>query len=261
MITPTVCIKIGGRAAADEDAFAALADDIAALDGEFLFVLIHGGGADVSRVSRMFDLEPRFEDGIRMTSEEEMEVVDMVLAGKVNKHMVRSLYRKGLRPVGISGTDGALIIGESVGGTSRTGKPAEVNPGIIQHLLAARMLPVIAPVSMDVDGGPLNINADDVALAIAAALHAEALIFISDIPGILRNGQVIADITPEGAEKEIKDGVISGGMIPKVRASAGALVGGVSRVVIGGYDKHEDLHALLSGESGTTMHRRKSRSE
>ena len=261
MITPTVCIKIGGRVAADETAFAAFADDVAALFGDYLFVLVHGGGADVSRVSRLLSLEPRFEDGIRMTSEEEMDVVDMVLAGKVNKHMVRSLYRKELLPVGISGTDGALVRGESMGGNSRTGKPTEVDPRLVEHLLAARMLPVIAPVAMDKDGLALNINADDVALAVAGSVRAEALVFISDIPGILREGHVITDMTPAEAEEEITSGVITGGMIPKVRASAGALHSGVSRVVIGGYDKHGDLQALLSGESGTTMHRRDQRGE
>ena len=261
MIAPKVCIKIGGRVAADESAFSSFAEDLASLLDEYNFVLIHGGGAEVSRVSRLLDIEPRFEDGIRMTSEEEMAVVDMVLAGKINKHLVRSLYCKKLRPVGICGADGALLIGESIDGKSRTGKPTDVDPRLVLHLLDAGMLPVISPVAMDKDGNALNINGDDVALSIAASIEAEILVFISDIPGILRDNRVITSMTPGEAEEEISTGVISGGMIPKVRASAGALGNGVSKVVIGGYDKHGDLHSLLAGTSGTTMYRRNSTDE
>ena len=255
MSLPIACIKIGGRVAADEKVLDVFINELKKLENEYGFVLIHGGGAEVSRVSKIFEIEPVFADGVRVTRPEEMDVVDMVLAGKVNKQLVRRLHAGRVRAVGLSGVDGAMVIGEAVGPETRTGRPTHIAPELVSALVAERYVPVISPVSMDETGGALNINADEVTLAIASALAAGWLIFISDIPGILKNESVITEITPEESEKEIHAGVITGGMIPKVRACAGALKDGVTRVVIGGYQRSGDLRSLLAGNIGTTIRR------
>lgn len=256
MSRPVACIKIGGRVAADDRVLDLFIEELKRLRNDYSFVLIHGGGAEVSRVSKVFQIEPVFADGVRVTRPEEMDLVDMVLAGKVNKQLVRRLHAGGVGAVGLSGVDGATVIGEAVGPDTRTGRPTRIATELLSALLAEGYVPVISPVSMDEAGEALNINADEVTLAIASALAAGWLVFISDIPGILKNESVITGITPEETEQEITAGVISGGMIPKVRACAGALRDGVTRVVIGGYQQDGDLQSLLTGNSGTTMRRK-----
>ena len=259
MSPPTVCVKLGGRAATNKAILSLFAEELASLRHMFEFILVHGGGAEVSRISRIFNIEPVFDHGVRMTSPEEMDIVDMVLAGLINKQLVRFLYGKGIKAVGLSGADGGLVIGESVNHDSRTGSPKSVDPGIIKTLLQENLLPVLSPVAMDNEGRALNINADDVAFALAAALPAHALLFISDIPGILLSNVVIPQMCPDEAEREIERGMIKGGMIPKVRASAEALKEGVGKVVIGGYEKEGDLGSLLEGRSGTMIYRKEVR--
>jgi len=252
---PIACIKLGGRVAADEAVLDAFIKELKDLRNGYDFVLVHGGGAEVSRVSRIFEIEPVFSDGVRVTRSEEMDLVDMVLGGKVNKQLVRQLYANGVKAVGMSGVDGATVIGKAVGSNTRTGEPTNINPELVLSLVDQGLVPVVSPVSMDKDGGPLNINADEVALALAGALPAGWLIYISDIPGILKEEKVITEIDLQGIEREIDSKVITGGMIPKVRASARALEGGVERVVIGGYEKTGNLQMLLNGGSGTTIYK------
>lgn len=256
MSLPIVCVKLGGRVAADEKVLDDFIKELKSLLGRYAFVLIHGGGAEVSRISRIFEIEPVFLDGVRVTRPEEMDLVDMVLGGKINKQLVRRLFANGVSAVGLSGVDGATVIGEAVGPDTRTGKPKRIAPALIFNLSAQGFVPVISPVSMDEAGESLNINGDEVALALAGALPAGWLVFISDIPGILKNGRVITGIDPLETEREIDAGVITGGMIPKVRASIAALDNGVERVVIGGYEKSGDLQTLLDGGSGTTILKR-----
>jgi len=255
MNLPVVCIKIGGRVATDEKTLAVFIQELKGLRDDHNFVLVHGGGAEISRISAVFNIVPVFSNGVRVTRSEEMDIVDMVLAGKVNKQLVRQLYAGGVKAVGLSGVDGPTVIGEAIAPDTQTGRPKRAAPELLSNLLNGRLVPVVAPVSMDENGAPLNINADDVTLAIAAALPAAWLVFISDIPGILKNEKVIAGISPAETEKEITAGVITGGMIPKVRASAGALEDGVKYVVIGGYERKGDLQSLLDGRSGTTIRR------
>ncbi len=253
MNLPIACIKIGGRVAADEDALDIFIKELKSLQNDYNFVLVHGGGAEVSRISKIFNIEPVFSNGVRVTRAEEMDVVDMVLAGKVNKQLVRKFYAGGIKAVGLSGVDGATVIGKAVAPDTCTGKPTGIDPELLLNLTGAGLVPLVSPVSMDENGGSLNINADDVTLAIASALPAGWLVFISDIPGILKSDEVITRISPAEAEIEIDAGVITGGMIPKVRASAGALKDGVEYVVIGGYERFGDLRSLLDGSSGTTI--------
>lgn len=249
----TVCVKIGGRAASRKDKLAAFARETAEACRRANVVVIHGGGADVTRVSRVFGLEAVFVDGVRMTSPEEMEIVDMVLSGSMNKYLVRTFSAHGVPAVGISGSDGGTFTGKPVAPDTCTGTVTDANPELLITLLNAGYVPVVSSTSMQADGSPLNINADEVALALAVALRSDGLIFVSDIPGILKESNVIKRLGPQDVEHEIEEKVITGGMIPKVRASVDALNHGVSRIVIGEYTEDGDLTALMNGIKGTTI--------
>lgn len=249
-------IKIGGRAASENQVILALFREMDGLKSDNSFILVHGGGAEVSRISSHFGFSPRFKDGIRMTSPEEMEIVDMVLAGKMNKHLVRLLNTVSLG-AGLSGSDGCLFTGESIDkenpDSNRTGSITEVKTGILEALMDRNYIPVVATTSMDSGGNALNINADEAALHLAAALRADNLVFLSDIGGILHEGKVLSSLTENTAEAAIKEGVITNGMIPKVRSSIQAINRGVGHVIIGQFSEEGDLSRLLSGEMGTYL--------
>lgn len=248
-----VLIKIGGRAASDEAALADLAAEMAALQDQYSFFFVHGGGAEVTKISALFGLEAVFENGIRKTTSAEMDVVDMVLGGKMNKYIVRLFASKGLNVAGISGCDGKIFTGRAVAEGNSTGKVTNTNPELLSLMSDNGYLPVLSSVSMDEKGAALNINADEAALAVASSIPVDCLIFISDIPGILKDDEVIHKITPLQIQKEIDAEVISGGMIPKVESSVEALRAGVRKVIIGGYNKKGDLAKLLDGNLGTSI--------
>ncbi|MBT3272276.1 MAG: acetylglutamate kinase [Spirochaetales bacterium] len=253
MTKPYICIKIGGRAASVESALTNLIGELKKMKDQYQFILIHGGGAEVSRISKIFGLEPAFENGVRLTTPEEMNIADMVLSGLINKGLVRSLFAQGIRAVGLSGSDGGILIGEAISLDSRTGKSTQVNAGVLRLLLDDNIMPVFSSTAMDAEGKGLNINADEAAFAISTALPAQTLVFISDIPGVLRNDAVIENLSREDIDEAIASEVITGGMIPKVRSSADALEKGIGSVIIGGYEKEGDLHALLAGQKGTRI--------
>lgn len=248
-----VVIKTGGKAASDINAMTELFREMKALSGTFSFVLVHGGGAELSRVSKVFSLEPVFKDGVRLTTPPEMEIADMVLAGKMNKELVRLGNSCGLDAVGLSGCDGKIFQGKALGEDSHTGKVSEVRPALLVQLLEAGYLPVVSSVSMETEGKALNINADEAALAVSSALKAAKLFFISDIPGVLKEGSVISLLTKEQSEAEIEAGVISGGMIPKVRSSVKAIEEGVREISIGEYKTAGDLDKTIKREIGTSI--------
>jgi acetylglutamate kinase len=253
----TVTIKIGGQAATDAESLALLVREIGALVSSYSFIVVHGGGAEVSRVSKIFGLEPSFVDGVRMTTPAEMDVVDMVLAGKVNKWLVRMFQQAGANAVGLSGVDGRTFVGESIGGpapdATRTGRVMGVAPALVNLLVSEGYVPVLSSVSMDATGQALNINADEAAFHLAAAIPSSYLVFLSDIPGVLKDDEVIRVLSPGAAEQEIDSGTISGGMIPKVRSSLGALGRGVREVIIGAYHGVGHLTGLLEGSRGTRI--------
>lgn len=259
MEKPTVLIKIGGKAAGDNEAFDRLVAEMSGLTPRYSFILVHGGGAEVTKVSELFGLSPQFREGIRMTTAEEMEIVDMVLAGKINKQLVRRFNTK-TKAVGLSGSDGLLFGGESiekhlVNGT-RTGTVVSVDTTLLHLLLDNEYIPVVASTSMDSDGGALNINADEAALHIAAALPADMLVFLSDTPGVVKDGSVIHDIDEVTAGEHIRSGDISGGMIPKVNSSIEALKAGVEAIIICRYKNSGDLAQSIAGTHGTKIHLR-----
>ncbi len=243
-------IKIGGELAGSARELQDLAADLAAGGG---WVLVHGGGAEVSQLARRFGIEPRFKDGVRQTSVEEMDYVDMALSGLINKRLVRLFQAAGLNAVGLSGSDGRVFTGRPVAEGSRTGDVGRVEAALLLSLLGGGYFPVLCSTSMGDDGLGLNINADSAALAVAAALRARTLVFLSDIPGVLKQGKVIERLTDEAARAEIEAGTITGGMVAKVRACLGALAGGVESIVIGEYSGRGSIAALQGGSRGTRI--------
>lgn len=253
----TIIIKIGGRPASDIKSLDQLLTDIAQLISQGnMVVLVHGGGADVSELSRKLGIEPVFIQGKRVTSPAEMDIVDMGLAGLVNTRLLRRAQAAHMRAIGLSGVDSGLFLARSLdpANNNRTGAITSVDGTVLSDLSAAGYLPIVSSVSMDTDDmGGLNINADDAAMEIALERGANALIYLSDIPGILKDGTVISRIDQKTAEAEISSGVIGGGMIPKVRGSLAAVAKGVGSVIIGGFEQSGDLAAFLAGSKGTTV--------
>ena len=253
-----ILIKIGGRASEQKDGLAALCDEMRVLSKEHRIVLVHGGGAEVTAVSRRLGIEAVFHDGVRLTSPEEMDIVDMVLAGKINTQLVRLLRSRGVNAVGLSGSDGGIFTGRALSNPrapaqTRTGEITAMDERLLALLLSNGYLPVLCSTSMDAAGLGLNINADTAAFSLAARLGASALVFLSDIPGILSEGSVIQALSAVEARELVSKGVISGGMIPKVTASLEAMDGGVQKVIIGQYEGAGSLGRLLEGKQGTRL--------
>jgi len=256
--TGRVLVKIGGKAAENAAALACLADEMLFLSKGYRFLLVHGGGAEVTALSRKLGMESVFANGLRQTTAAEMDVVDMVLAGKVNKQLVRLLRARGIDAVGLSGADGAILTGKSAGtlpdgSQSRTGEVDGVDGKLLTLLLDNDFLPVISSPAMDSTGLALNLNADTAAFAIAVRLSCSALVFLSDIPGIIADGSVIRELSAAQAGTLTATGVITGGMVPKVSASLEALDRGVQTVIIGQYEEAGSLAELLDGRKGTRI--------
>ena len=247
-------IKIGGEVSSDVSLLGPMASEIRELQASRSCLLVHGGGAELSGLMRLVGMEPVFRDGIRMTTAKEMAYVDMVLSGQVNKRLVRVFQSCGINAVGVSGSDGRLFQGSPITDDSRTGSISQIDATLVELLLREGYFPIISSTSMDTDRKEgLNINADSVAFRLAGELSAQVLVFVSDIPGVLKNEQPIPRLTVAQAMAEIESGTISGGMIPKVKASAEALERGVERIVIGEYRRPRDLERLVSGKIGTEI--------
>ena len=255
-----VVVKYGGNAMVNEHLKEQVMEDIVLL---WLIgvkvVLVHGGGPEISDVMNKFGKEAVFVDGLRVTDKETVDIVQMVLAGKVNKSLVTLLQRKGGHAVGLSGIDGGLIEAqikdERLG---YVGKITKIRPQPILALLEKNYIPVVSTVASDKQGNVYNINGDTAAAYIAGALGAERMIMMTDIAGILRDkddpSTLIPEITIEEAGKLYEEGVISGGMIPKVDCCIEALHRGVKNVIImDGRVPHSILMELLTDEGAGTM--------
>ena len=255
-----VVIKYGGNAMINEELKQQVMEDIALL---WLIgvkvVLVHGGGPEISDVMKKFGKEAVFVDGLRVTDKETVDIVQMVLGGKVNKSLVTLLQKKGGHAVGLSGMDGGLIEAkmkdERLG---YVGQITKIRPQPITDLLEKNYIPVISTVASDRDGHSYNINGDTAAAYIAGALGAERLIMMTDIAGILRDKDnpdtLIPEITISEAKALYEEGVISGGMIPKVDCCIEAIHKGVKNVIImDGRVPHSILMELLTDEGAGTM--------
>jgi acetylglutamate kinase len=242
-------IKIGGRVQRDPGLAGALAHLWSDMPGGFC--VVHGGGETISTLQTKLGGAPRFVEGRRVTTIDDIEVLRMALSGVANKRLVDSLSTKGIDAVGISGEDGSLIVARVMNAElGRVGEVVEVNDTLLRTLLAGGFLPVVSPVARDgesTNGGALNVNADDAAAAIAASLEAEELLLLSDVSGVMIGGVAAASLTGDEAARAIESGIATEGMVTKLRAALDALCRGVPRVRIGGLD------ALLDPTLGTTL--------
>ncbi len=224
--------KVGGPALEDPGLIAPLAAEVRRGDGAA--VLVHGGGRAVERLLNTLQIESRFVEGRRETSPEAMAVVEMVLSGSVNKQLAAGLTAAGVPAVGISGRDGGLVRAKLVPGLGRVGAPERVDPALIRDLWAAGFVPVVSPVASGPAGEAVNVNADEAALGIAAALRATTLVYLSDVDGVRVGGETAQTLTPDHARRRIEDGTIAGGMALKVRVALEASAAGIPEVVIAG---------------------------
>lgn len=233
-----VVLKVGGNELDDDTFLFGLVQAVKRLqqDGKYP-VIVHGGGKAIADYQQRLGLETRFIDGLRVTDEDSLDVAEMVLSGLMNKRIVRALVAEDVQAIGISGVDGGTVYVEKMwhplGDLGRVGEIQDVDTGLLDALLGAGIVPVISPISFGAyDGQSYNVNADHVAAAVAAALGAIKLVFISNVPGVLIAGRVVRGITADQCEAWIAEGSINGGMVPKVRSAVEAVRRGVAQAVI-----------------------------
>lgn len=255
-----VVAKYGGNAMTDPQLKKSVMQDILLLQLVGVkVILVHGGGPEISAMLKKLSIESHFENGLRVTDDDTMEVVQMVLAGKVNKSLAAYLSALGGRAVGLCGIDGGLIkVHQKNEKLGHVGEIDEINTKILDDLLDGGFIPVISSIGIDDDGNPYNINADTAAAKIAAALHAESMVVMSNINGVLRDkddeNSLISQMSLADAEELKKSGIIAGGMIPKVDCCTNAVKEGVKKVfIINGEIPHAILIELLTDEGLGTM--------
>jgi acetylglutamate kinase len=271
----TIVIKYGGHAMVDDNLKKQFALNVILLKQIGINpVIVHGGGPQINTLLDRLGIKPSYVEGMRVTDGETMEVVEMVLVGKVNKEIVGLINHCGGKAVGLSGRDGDLVCAEQLKVSrkkdegqgaappelidlGRVGQVTKVNTGVIESLYLKDFIPVIAPVGVGEDGQAYNINADLVAGAIAGALLAEKLMLLTDVPGVKnKNGELLTSLSQKEVEELIEDGTIAGGMIPKVRCCEDALQRGVSKThIVDGRVEHSILLEMFTKEGvGTEIY-------
>ena len=268
-----VVVKYGGHAMGDEQLARDFARDIVLLEQTAINpVVVHGGGPQIGMMLDKLGIKSEFKDGLRVTDQKTVEIVEMVLAGSINKQIVGFINEAGGRAIGLSGKDGNMVKAKKVTRTQRdkdsniekaidlgyVGEPAEVDITVLEQILGRELIPVLAPVAAGVNGGTFNVNADTFAGAIAGALSAKRLLLLTDVPGVLdKSKKLIEELSLKDARKLIADGTISGGMIPKVETCIDALERGVEGVVIlDGKVPHAVLLELLTDHGAGTLIKR-----
>ena len=267
----SVVVKYGGHAMGDAELGQAFARDIVLLKQAGVKpVVVHGGGPQIKSMLDKLGIKSEFKGGLRVTDAHTVEVVEMVLAGSINKSIVRNINAEGGRAIGLCGKDGNMVLAEKLTRTIRdpdskieeivdlgfVGDPKKVDRSVLDIVAKDALIPVIAPVAPGIDGATYNINADTFAGAIAGAVNAKRLLFLTDVPGVLdKDGKLIKALTIKQAHALIADGTISGGMIPKVETCIDALNKGVEGVVIlDGKVPHAVLLELFTeGGAGTLL--------
>lgn len=250
----TVVVKVGGNAI-DRRKEETLLDLVLLRYVGMQPVLVHGGGPEITAMSERLGLEARFRNGLRVTDAATMDVVKMVLTGKVNPELVASINRLGGQAVGMSGEDGPSIIAEKLDPElGLVGRVVQINPEPMTAMIERSYIPVIASVGLGYDGNAYNINADTVAAEVAIALKAAKLILMTDVPGVLDGDQqVLSELTRSAAERLIAGGQVSGGMIPKLEACLRSLDGVPSAHIIDGRTPHSLLLELFTEAGIGTM--------
>ena len=248
-----IAVKIGGSTLGSHDT--TLEDLVALQKAGARPVAVHGGGDMITRWLTLHGIATRFEKGLRVTDSESLQVVVAVLAGWVNTDIVCSLQKLGGKAMGLAGTDGPLLLTRPRDPTlGYVGEVETVNPEVVDLVLSGGYIPVIAPVGVDAGGQPFNINADTAAGEIAAALGAEALLFLTDMPGVCdEKGNPLPALDSSGVDILMSRGVISGGMIPKVEACLRALPRVRQARIVDGREPHAVLGALGDAPSGTRI--------
>src|ERR1700722_6390813 len=267
-----VVVKYGGHAMGEEAAARSFARDIVLLEQTAINpVVVHGGGPQIGGMLKRLGIKSEFAAGLRVTDAETIEIVEMVLAGSINKQIVGFINESGGKAVGLCGKDGKMVLArkekptgddpgsdiEKIFALGFVGEPEKVDTPVLTQILGRELIPVLAPVAAAANGGTFNVNADTFAGAIAGALHAKRLLLLPDVPGVLdKSKRLIKELSVDEARRLIADGTISGGMIPKVETCIEALDHGVEGVVIlDGKVPHAVLLELFTElGSGTLIH-------
>lgn len=259
----TIVIKYGGAAMKDAALRASFAVDVVLLKQIGVRpVIVHGGGPQIGALLERLGRQSTFVDGLRVTDDETMEVVEMVLGGTVNREIVELIQRGGGQAVGLTGSDGGLIRvkrrlqeGRDLG---RVGEVVAVDPAVLEAVTEKGFIPVVAPIGVGEDGLTYNVNADEAAGAIAQALRAEKLILLTDVEGVLdADGKLIRELSRDQAREQVAAGAIRGGMIPKVECCLAAVQGGVARAhVVDGRVQHAVLLEIFTDRGVGTLLRR-----
>ena len=268
-----VVVKYGGHAMGEEPSARSFARDIVLLEQTAVNpVVVHGGGPQIGDMLKRLGIKSEFAAGLRITDAATIEIVEMVLAGSINKQIVGYINEAGGKAVGLCGKDGNMVTARKVTRTmvdetshiekvidlGFVGEPSKVDVTVLNQILGRELIPVLAPVATSAEGGTYNVNADTFAGAIAGALKAKRLLLLTDVPGVLdKSKTLIKELSIDDARRLIADGTISGGMIPKVETCIYALEAGVEGVVIlDGKVEHAVLLELLTDlGSGTLIHR------
>ena len=269
----TVLVKFGGNAMVDPALSVAFARDVALLQQSGARpVVVHGGGPQIGAMLEKLGIESRFSNGLRVTDRDTVEVVEMVLSGRINKGIVADFNAQGARAVGLSGKDGGMVRARKLGRAERdpdsaieavvdlgfVGDPEAVDVTVLDMMAQTGLIPVVAPLATGADGETYNVNADTFAGAVAGAMGAERLLFLTNVPGVLdRNGELLRELTVAQARALIADGTVSDGMIPKVETCIEAIERGVEAVVIvDGTVAHAVLLELFTDHGAGTLIRR-----
>jgi len=268
-----VVVKYGGHAMGDEQSARDFAQDIVLLEQSGVNpVVVHGGGPQIGDMLKRLGIKSEFSAGLRVTDAATVDIVEMVLAGSINKQIVGFINEAGGRAVGLCGKDGNMVLAkkltraladpgssiEKIVDLGFVGEPAKVDTTVLDQILGRELIPVLAPVAAGVEGGTFNVNADTFAGAIAGAVKAKRLLLLTDVPGVLdKSKKLIKELTLSEARRLIADGTISDGMIPKVETCIDAIDHGVEGVVIlDGKVRHAVLLELLTDHgAGTLIHR------
>ncbi|WP_349370629.1 acetylglutamate kinase [Salinarimonas sp.] len=268
-----VVIKYGGHAMGDQAAAEDFAEDIVLLEQSGLKpIVVHGGGPQIGSMLERLGIKSEFQAGLRVTDKATVEIVEMVLAGSINKQIVGWIAAEGGKAIGLCGKDGNMVHARKVTRTivdpdsniervvdlGFVGEPDHVNRAVLDAVLKSELIPVLAPVAVGDEGHTYNVNADTFAGAIAGAMHAKRLLLLTDVPGVLdKNRQLIPEMTVEDCRRLIADGTITGGMIPKVETCIYAIEQGVEAVVIlDGKVPHAVLLELFTDHGAGTLIRR-----
>lgn len=229
---PATALKIGGAELAEGPILDELVESLVGLAHECPLVIVHGGGGEIADLQKRLGLEPTFVDGLRVTDAESLRVAQMVLSGLVNKRLTARLVSRGVRALGMSGVDGGVLQARRLqhpsGDLGYVGEITGVDVDCLTNLLGLGFTPVLSPISLGENGTVYNVNADHAALAVAGALRAAELIFLTDVPGVRYGDTLLPRLTVQAAEEYIAAGVITGGMIPKVRSALQAVARGVA---------------------------------